>query len=128
MTVESIHATQQVKTKVMGMTHYQVVTTTDSEQAAGELAEAIVAARLGACVHVMPITSVYRWEGAVTRDAEWRLVVKTTQDRLDELMAFVKQRHGYDIPQLVATELVAGSQDYLDWITAQTLPAQTRPA
>ena len=102
------------------MKHYQLVTTTDSEQAAGELAEAIVAARLGACVHVMPITSVYRWDGEVTRDAEWRLVVKTTADRLDELMAFVKQRHSYDVPQLVATKLAAGSADYLDWITAET--------
>jgi periplasmic divalent cation tolerance protein len=104
------------------MEHYQVVTTTDSEQAAEDLAEAIVTARLGACVHVMPITSVYRWDGAVTKDAEWRLVVKTTQDRLDELMAFVKQRHNYDVPQLVATELVRGSADYLDWITAETRP------
>lgn len=104
------------------MEHYQVVTTTDSAQAADELAEAIVTARLGACVHVMPITSVYRWEGAVTKDAEWRLVVKTTQDRLDELMAFVQQRHSYDVPQLVATKLARGSVDYLDWITAQTRP------
>lgn len=104
------------------MAHFQLVTTTDSAQAAEELAEAIVTARLGACVHVMPITSVYRWDGEVTKDAEWRLVVKTTQDRLDELMAFVKQRHSYDVPQLVATELAAGSQDYLDWITAETRP------
>jgi periplasmic divalent cation tolerance protein len=105
----------------MRMEHYQLVTTTDSEQAAGDLAEAIVAARLGACVHVMPITSVYRWNGDVTRDAEWRLVVKTAGDRLDELMAFVKQRHGYDVPQVVATKLI-GSEDYLDWVTTETRP------
>src|ERR1044072_6857155 len=89
---ESIYATQLVNGKLCRMEHYQLVTTTDSEQAAGELAEAIVAARLGACVHVMPITSVYRWDGAVTKDAEWRLVVKTAGDRLDELMAFVEER------------------------------------
>ena len=107
---------------MISMEHYQLVTTTDSEQAAGDLAEAIVEARLGACVHVMPITSVYRWDGKVTKDAEWRLVVKTTSDRLDELMAFVKQRHSYDVPQLVATKLAQGSADYLDWITTQTRP------
>jgi len=108
------------------MEHYQLVTTTDSEQAAGELAEAIVAARLGACVHVMPITSVYRWDGAITKDAEWRLVVKTAGDRLDELMAFVEERHSYDVPQLVATKLVAGSDDYLAWITSETRPRTSR--
>ncbi|TDP98189.1 divalent-cation tolerance protein CutA [Labedaea rhizosphaerae] len=102
------------------MEHYQLVTTVESASAAGKLAEAIVTARLGACAHIMPITSVYRWDGEVTREAEWRLVVKTTRDRLDELMAFVKQRHSYDLPQLVATELAAGSADYLDWITAET--------
>ena len=102
------------------MEHYQLVTTTGSEQAAQELANAIVTARLGACVHVMPITSVYRWDGEVTQDAEWRLVVKTTDDRLDELMAFVKEHHDYDVPQLVATKLAQGSADYLEWITSQT--------
>lgn len=109
------------------MDHYQLVTTTGSQEAAHDLAEAIVRARLGACVHVMPITSVYRWEGEVTRDAEWRLVVKTAADRLDELMAFVRLRHSYDVPQLVATRLAKGSDDYLDWITAETRTGPQAP-
>jgi periplasmic divalent cation tolerance protein len=100
---------------------YQVVTTTDSAAEADRLAGAIVAERLGACVHVIgPITSVYRWDGAVARDQEWRLAVKTAADRLGELIRYVETHHSYDVPMVVATEIVTGSADYLEWVTRET--------
>lgn len=102
---------------------YQVVTTTDSAAEADALADGIVAERLGACVHVIgPITSVYRWDGAVTHDQEWRLAVKTAADRLAELIRYVETHHSYAVPMVVATEIVTGSVDYLDWLRRETRP------
>jgi periplasmic divalent cation tolerance protein len=101
---------------------YQVVTTTDSTEEAHRLAGGIVAGRLGACVHIIPMTSVYRWEGEVTSEAELRLVVKTTADRLDALIEYIETEHGYDVPQVVATEIVAGSAGYLAWVRDETRP------
>jgi periplasmic divalent cation tolerance protein len=100
---------------------YQVVTTTDSEDSAVTLSGGIVDARLGACVHIVgPITSVYRWEGKIEKDTEWRCVVKTTADRVDELMAYIKTNHSYDVPQIVATRIVKGSDEYLAWLREET--------
>ncbi|HEX5120750.1 MAG TPA: divalent-cation tolerance protein CutA [Pseudonocardiaceae bacterium] len=102
---------------------YQVVTTTDSAAEADTLAEGVVAARLGACVHIIgPMTSVYRWDGAVTRDQEWRLAIKTAADRLAELIRYVQTHHSYDVPMVVATEIVTGSGEYLDWVGRETRP------
>jgi periplasmic divalent cation tolerance protein len=102
---------------------YQVVTTTDSADEANRLADAIVTERLGACVHVIgPITSVYRWNGAITRDQEWRLAIKTATDRLAELIDYVETHHSYDVPMVVATAIVTGSPDYLAWLTTETRP------
>lgn len=106
----------------MAADFYQVVTTTDSEAEAGTLASSIVDNHLGACVHVFPISSVYRWEGKVTTDQEWRLVVKTAADRLDSLIEHIKSNHGYDIPMVIATEIANGSDDYLNWVKDETRP------
>jgi periplasmic divalent cation tolerance protein len=106
----------------MAADYYQVVTTTDSQDEATRLASGIVADRLGACVQVMPVTSFYRWDGKVQHDAELRLVIKTAADRLDPLIAYLQDHHSYDVPQITATEIVAGSADYLGWITAETRP------
>ncbi|MGI5996439.1 MAG: divalent cation tolerance protein CutA, partial [Saccharomonospora viridis] len=43
--------------------HVIVATTTDSEDKARELASSVIDAKLGACSQIVPITSVYRWEG-----------------------------------------------------------------
>lgn len=101
--------------------HVIVTTTTDSEDAARELAALAVAERLGACAQIVgPITSVYRWEGEVHADPEWRVEIKTAADRVSALVARVKSAHGYDVPEIIATPVVGGSAEYLDWLVAET--------
>ncbi|RCW44707.1 periplasmic divalent cation tolerance protein [Halopolyspora algeriensis] len=96
--------------------YVQVVTTTDSEQAAATLARGIVEARGGACVQVVPIRSFYRWDDAVQDDPEWQLQIKTTAARLDALIEHIKANHTYDVPEIIATPIVGGHDGYLSWI------------
>ena len=106
---------------LMAAEHVIVITTTDTEDAARALAAGVVEARLGACAQVVgPITSVYRWEGAVQTDQEWRVEIKTAADRVEALTAHIKQRHGYDTPEIVATPVVGGSAEYLSWVMDET--------
>ncbi|MER5264506.1 divalent-cation tolerance protein CutA [Actinosynnema sp. NPDC002837] len=107
----------------MSDNHVVVITTTDSEDAAGALAKAIVGARLAACVQISgPVRSVYRWEGAVNDDREWQLWIKTAYDRVDELTEFVTARHTYDVPEVLALPVLGGNPDYLAWLTEETRP------
>ncbi|TWG09080.1 divalent-cation tolerance protein CutA [Saccharopolyspora dendranthemae] len=103
--------------------HVQVVTTTDSEESAAELARGVVEAGLGACVQVVPIRSFYVWDGAAQDDPEWQLQIKTSSGRLEALVAHVKDHHGYDVPEIIATPIVGGNPDYLAWVDEQTTPA-----
>ncbi|ACU95180.1 divalent-cation tolerance protein CutA [Saccharomonospora viridis] len=104
--------------------HLLVSTTTDSEAAARELAAKAVEARLGACAQIVgPITSVYRWEGSVHTDPEWRVEIKTAADRVDALVEHIKQHHTYDVPEIITTPIVGGSADYLSWVEEETRPA-----
>ncbi|GGU52164.1 divalent-cation tolerance protein CutA [Lentzea flava] len=97
-----------------------VTTTVDSEEAAESLAKGIVEARLGACVQIVPIRSVYRWEGEMRVDAEWQCVVKTSAIRADELVAHIKAHHTYDVPEVIVSPVVGGNDDYLAWVSEET--------
>lgn len=95
----------------------QVVTTVDSAAAAEELARGIVESRLGACVQIVPgVRSVYRWEGAVEIGDEWQCLIKTTAARTPDLIAHIEAHHPYDVPEVLVTEVVGGSEAYLRWL------------
>ncbi|WP_410595002.1 divalent-cation tolerance protein CutA [Amycolatopsis sp. lyj-23] len=101
--------------------HVIVTSTTDSEASARELATQAVEARLGACAQIAgPITSVYRWDGAVRTDQEWRVEIKTTAERVPALTERLRQLHGYDLPEVIATPIVGGSAGYLAWLSEET--------
>jgi periplasmic divalent cation tolerance protein len=100
-----------------------VTTTLDDPDAARALARGVVEARLAACAQVTPIHSVYRWRGAVEEADEWAVVCKTTAERFDELAAHIRAQHAYEVPEIVATEIVNGDPAYLDWVAAETTRA-----
>lgn len=97
-----------------------VLTTADSREAAERLARQIVDARLGACAQALPIQSVFRWNGAVQEESEVLLLIKTRAALFDRLEAFIRERHSYETPEIIALPIVAGSQQYQDWIIAET--------
>ncbi|MFF3817490.1 divalent-cation tolerance protein CutA [Streptomyces bluensis] len=98
-----------------------VLTTTDAADKAVTLASSAVDAKVAACAQIDgPVTSVYRWEGAVQSDQEWRVLYKTTAERYAELEAHIKSVHTYDTPEIIATPVTRGSDDYLSWVSAET--------
>ena len=97
-----------------------LVTAPSAEQAAA-LARALVEARLAACGNVVPgLRSIYRWEGQVRDEPEALLVLKTTRDRLEALRERVLALHPYDVPEVLALPVEAGSAAYLAWLAAET--------
>jgi periplasmic divalent cation tolerance protein len=85
---------------------------------ADELAKALVAERLAACVNVVPqVRSFYRWEGEVADDAESLLVVKTTTTRIPAIDEALQRLHPYDTFELIALDVTAGAAPYLAWLS-----------
>ncbi|MEU8570071.1 divalent-cation tolerance protein CutA [Streptomyces pathocidini] len=98
-----------------------VLTTTDSAEKAEALARGAIHARVAACAQISaPITSVYRWEGAIQTEPEWQVLFKTSTARYRELEAYIEGTHAYDTPEIIATPVVQGSPDYLAWVAAET--------
>lgn len=93
------------------------LSTVGSAEDAERVARALVERRLAACVNVVPgVVSHYRYAGALQRDQEWLLVVKTRVERLDALRTALAELHPYELPELVALEISAGHAGYLAWL------------
>lgn len=94
-----------------------VLTTCDDPEQAQRLADGLVAERLAACVNrIDGVQSTYRWKGAVERDPESLLVIKTTEARYEALEAAIRRISGYELPEVVAVRVHGGLAGYLDWV------------
>ena len=93
------------------------LSTVGSAEDAERLARTLVERRLAACVNVVPgVVSHYRWQGELHRDEERLLVIKTRAERLGALRAALVELHPYEVPELVALEITAGHEAYLEWL------------
>ncbi len=94
----------------------------DAEKAEAVGAEA-VAERLAACANTFaPVTSVYRWEGAIERAREVPMTLKTSAEAAEALRDFIRERHPDEVPCILAlrTDPTLSDSAYLDWVAEQT--------
>jgi periplasmic divalent cation tolerance protein len=97
-----------------------ILTTMPDDDRADPLARSLVDERLAACVNVHgPMTSTYRWKGAVERDAERQIVIKTTADRRAAVEKRLRELHPYELPEFVVLSAEA-SEAYGRWVREST--------
>lgn len=95
--------------------------TVPDEDTADRLARTLVSERLAACVSRVPgVVSTYRWQGEIEIAGELLLVIKTTRERFEALRTRLVELHPYEVPELIACEIVAGHAPYLDWLARET--------
>ncbi len=101
-----------------------VLTNLPDRDAAERLAERLVAQRVAACVNILaPCRSVYRWQGALQRDEEHPMLIKTSGERYAALEQAIRDAHPYELPEIVAVPIERGLPAYLSWIAEETSAA-----
>ena len=101
-------------------TSYVVLCTVDSGEAAQRIAKDLVENRLAACVNIIPnITSIYKWEGNLERSTEHLMLVKTTEERFQQVVDRIEILHTYEVPEVIALPIQHGYPPYLDWLISQ---------
>jgi periplasmic divalent cation tolerance protein len=104
----------------MSYNHIVVYITVPSSEVGQEIAHALVEANLAACVNILPgLSSIYRWQGTVEEADELLLIAKTRTVLFDQLATTVKRIHPYDVPEVIALPILAGSNEYLAWINEE---------
>ena len=100
-------------------TFFIYITTRDTSQAR-DIGRYLVESRLAACANIFGnINSMYFWKDQFQDDQEAALIAKTTQARVKDLIAAVRDRHDYECPCIVAMPITEGNPDFLNWIADQ---------
>jgi periplasmic divalent cation tolerance protein len=98
-----------------------VLTTVADDERAEQLARRLVDEQLAACVNVHPpMVSFYRWRGAIERDTERQMVIKTTRGRLAALEARLTQLHAYELPEFLVVSADGANAAYMKWVKEET--------
>jgi periplasmic divalent cation tolerance protein len=98
----------------------QVLTTTASREDAQLIADALVEKRLAGCVQIVgPIHSTFWWRGKIEHSDEWFCIIKSEKRLYHDIEHAIKAHHPYEIPEIIAVPMVAGSQPYLQWLSQE---------
>ena len=99
----------------------QIMTAVEKSEDARRISDHLVRKKLAACVQVIcPMTSTYRWKGKVEVAIEHLLLIKTRKGLYKQVEIAIKALHPYEVPEIIATPIIAGSKDYLEWIRKET--------
>lgn len=101
--------------------YIQISTTTETKEQAQKIAKYLVEQKLAACVQITgPIESTYRWKGKVETASEYLCLIKTRTTLFKKVEAAIKKLHPYETPEIIATPVIKGSKEYLNWLDEET--------
>jgi periplasmic divalent cation tolerance protein len=99
----------------------EVIITHDDPEWLAAFTRKLVEERLVACgQNIAGIRSIYRWEGAIEDEAEARVALHTRVALVPRIVERTKQEHSYKVPCIIAFPVIAGNDDYLEWVRAET--------
>ncbi len=97
-----------------------IITTCETAAQANQLAEELLESRLAACIQIDQINSLYRWQGKIAKEPEYRLSIKADSARYKDIEAYLLRAHPYDLPEIICIPVAHGSSDYIAWVVDQT--------
>ena len=99
----------------------ELVITADKADWLLDFTRTIVGERLAACgQNIESIRSIYRWDGEVQDEPEARVNLHTRLSLVDRIVERADADHPYDVPCVIALPVVAGNQQYINWVLDQT--------
>jgi periplasmic divalent cation tolerance protein len=94
-----------------------VLVTTSSKQEAEKISQALLEAKLIACANIVgPVSSHFHWGGKVEQAEEFLVLMKSRSDLFEKISEAVRKLHSYEVPEILALPVVAGSEAYLAWL------------
>jgi len=102
----------------MAKDYILIMVTCASKEEARRISARLLAKRLIACANILPkIESKFWWKGKLEGAAEFLVTMKTVRSNFKKIEAQIRLIHSYEVPEIIAIPIVAGSRDYLGWIS-----------
>jgi periplasmic divalent cation tolerance protein len=97
--------------------YIQIFTTIENKEDAEKIAKSLIEKRLAGCIQIIgPISSIYWWKNKIETSQEWLCIIKSKKKLYEEIEKSIKEIHPYEIPEIIAMQIISGSKDYLKWL------------
>jgi periplasmic divalent cation tolerance protein len=94
-----------------------IISSVASEEIAIDIAQTLLEERCAGCINIVPkVRSIYRWKGEITDDRESMMIIKTVEDKFEEVNAILEEKSGYETTEVLSFDVKRGSKAYLDWV------------
>jgi len=101
-----------------------IYTTFPDAATAEKIISGLINEQLAACGNLFTIDSVYCWKNKVEHGPEIGAFIKTRASLYEQVEAYIKDNHPYEVPEIISWEIKRGSTQYLEWIAESTLNAK----
>lgn len=96
--------------------HYIIITTTDEESNAEEIASHLISNKFAGCVQIDKIKSYYHWKAELQISNEYRLLIKAPMEKYNSIEKAILKIHNYTLPQIIKLDITGGFEGYLQWL------------
>lgn len=86
------------------------------ENEAKTISDALLDAKLVACVRRSPVNSSYWWDGKINNDGEVLLMMESLEEKFDEIEQTVTKLHSYDEFVLTAVPVIKTTPGVSKWL------------
>jgi periplasmic divalent cation tolerance protein len=86
------------------------------DEEARRIGRTCIEERLAACVNILPVASIYRWQGKVEEAAEAAALFKTTAEGAGALIGRIAELHSYEVPAAVVWPIADALPAYAAWV------------
>ena len=95
--------------------------TCSSKKEATAIVNLLLKNRLIACANIITgLESKFWWKGRIERGGEVLVILKARADKFAKIEKEIKRIHSYEVPEIIALPIIAGSKKYLDWINSSS--------
>jgi len=103
------------------MDNVRVIFVSLPREDARDMARTLVEERLAACANIIPkMESFYWWEGKIENDEEALLMIKTSYQKVEDLIRYMQENHPYEVPDIISVPIMEGLPDYINWMLEET--------
>jgi len=105
--------------KALERTYIIILVTTANRQEAERIAQQLLEAKLIACANIIDsVSSIFHWSEKIEKAEECLVLMKSRRDLFEDITKTVKELHSYEVPEILAFSLVAGSKAYFEWMNS----------
>lgn len=103
------------------MKFVEIKTTFEKEDEAKEMAEFLLDRKLVSCAQIFELESHYVWRNERFVEHEYMLLMKSRGGKFfKKVERAIKEKHSYEVAEIIATPICALSKEYAKWIEENT--------